>query len=164
LFRQSKQLKESYASDKVFINDIENNIQKSAKIFQLPFVVHHYEWPKKQLDYYTESLKPYLHSNNLQWTYGADKGSKQIQWYRTVSSLGPQEMLHQLAMTGFSGIYIDRKGFEDKGANLEKSLTELTGIEPLVSMDKRYAFFNITTYVRRLLNETETKPTINLLQ
>ena len=71
-------------------------------------------------------------------------------------------MLHQLAMTGFSGIYIDRKGFEDSGVNLEKNLTELTGIKPFVSRDDRYAFFNITTYVRRLLNETE--PTINLLE
>jgi hypothetical protein len=73
-------------------------------------------------------------------------------------------MLHQLAMTGFFGIYIDRTGFEDKGANLENSLTELTGIEPFVSRDKRYAFFNITTYVRKLLNEAETKPAINLLE
>ena len=73
-------------------------------------------------------------------------------------------MLRQLAMTGFSGIFIDRKGFEDKGANLEKSLTELTGIKPFVSMDERYAFFNITSYVRKLLKDTETKSAINLLE
>jgi phosphoglycerol transferase len=162
-FQQSNLLKESYASDKAFINDIEHQIQKNAKVFQLPFVVHHWEWPK-ELSYYTESLKPYLHSKNLKWTYGGGKGSKQVQWYRTVSSLCPQKMLHQLAMTGFSGIYIDRTGFEDNGANLEKSLTELTGIKPFVSMDERYAFFNITGYVRKLLNDTETKPAINLLE
>ena len=162
-FQQSNLLKESYASDKAFINDIEHQIQKNAKVFQLPFVVHHHEWPK-ELSYYTESLKPYLHSKNLKWTYGGDKGSKQVQWYRTVSSLSPQKMLHQLAMTGFSGIYIDRTGFEDNGANLEKSLTELTGIKPFVSMGERYAFFNLTRYVRKLLNDTETKPAINLLE
>jgi phosphoglycerol transferase len=100
----------------------------------------------------------------LQWTYGGGFGSRQIQWYRFVSSLSPQKMLRQLAMTGFSGIYIDRNGFEDSGANLEKNLTELTGIKPFVSMDERYAFFNITRYVRKLLNDTETKPGINLLE
>ncbi len=156
LFRQSDRLKEAYASDKAFINDIELQLQKNAKVFQLPFVVHHYEWPKG-LGYYTESIKPYLFSNNLQWTYGGDKDSKQEKWYRAVSSLGPQKMLHQLAVTGFSGIYIDRKGFGDNGANLEKSLTELTDIKPIVSMDKRYAFFNITRYVRKLLNDVKTK-------
>ncbi|MBT8364956.1 MAG: hypothetical protein KJP23_09635 [Deltaproteobacteria bacterium] len=161
-FQQSNLLKESYASDKAFINDIEHQIQKNAKIFQLPFVVHHYEWPK-ELDYYTELLKPYLYSKNLQWTYGGDKGSKQVQWYRTVSSLCPQKMLHQLAMTGFSGIYIDRTGFEDNGANLEKSLTELTGLKPFVSMDERYAFFNITRYARKLLDDADKKPAINQL-
>jgi phosphoglycerol transferase len=94
----------------------------------------------------------------LQWTYGGGFGSRQIQWYRFVSSLSPQKMLRQLAMTGFSGIYIDRKGFEDNGVNLEKGLTELTGIKPIVSMDERYAFFNITRYVSKLLNDAETKP------
>jgi hypothetical protein len=53
----------------VLQNDIEHQFQKNAKIFQLPFVVNHWEWPK-ELSYYTESLKPYLHSKNLQWTYG----------------------------------------------------------------------------------------------
>jgi phosphoglycerol transferase len=162
LFQQSNPLKESYASDKAFVNDIEHQLQKKAKIFQLPFVVHHHEWPEGL--HYTELLKPYLHSKNLQWTYGGGFGSRQIQWYRFVSSLSPQKMLRQLAMTGFSGIYIDRNGFEDSGANLEKSLTELTGIKPFVSMDERYAFFNITRYVRKLLNDTETKPAINLLE
>jgi phosphoglycerol transferase len=46
MFRQSNHLKESYASDKAFVTEIEHQLQKKAKIFQLPFVVHHHEWPK----------------------------------------------------------------------------------------------------------------------
>jgi hypothetical protein len=41
----------------------------------------------------------------------------------------------------FSGIYIDRYGYADRGANIEAQLAQLLGEEPLVSGDGRHSFF-----------------------
>jgi hypothetical protein len=56
-------------------------------------------------------------------------------------------MVEQLCYAGFSGIAIDRDGYaDDHAAGLEARLAELLGAEPLVSRDKRRAFFSLLDY------------------
>src|SRR5690606_24301085 len=56
----------------------------------------------------------------------------------------------QLSYAGFSGIYINRKGYPDRGAGLEKNLTTLLKQSPMVSQDGNLAFYPITNYAKQL--------------
>jgi phosphoglycerol transferase len=48
---------------------------------------------------------------------------------------------------GFSGIYLDRDGFADRGAATEAELTRLLGAAPMVSWNNRQSFFDMSAYV-----------------
>ncbi len=55
------------------------------------------------------------------------------------------------AWAGFSGVYVDRFGYNDNGAKLEGELGRLLGGAPVVSPDQRLTFFDLRPYQQRLL-------------
>jgi phosphoglycerol transferase len=68
----------------------------------------------------------------------------------STASLPTDQLLESISLAGFSGVYLDRKGYLDNGAELEAKLRSLLGIEPLVSANKQMTFFNLGEYNRRL--------------
>lgn len=143
-----------YVSTKGFVNKIEGIMDKGAKIFQLPFIIHH---PSSGLGYlnrmsYADHLTGYIYSNNLKWTYGGDAGTFQSTWYKYATMLPLNNMLTCLYLYDFDGVLIDRYGFKDGGGKqIESDLRTILGDAPLDSDDKRYAFFDIRTGKRGFL-------------
>jgi len=93
-----------------------------------------------------DHLRAYLHSRTLRWSYGAIKGRHGDGRQRTIAKLPADEMVHALQSAGFEGIYLDRYGYEDNGAGIEKKLTRLLGQPLLVSPNKRWCFFKLSRY------------------
>jgi len=62
--------------------------------------------------------------------------------------MDPGQMLTVLALSGFSGVYIDRNGYPDRAAPLEAQLASLIGEQPIVSSDSRKVFYSIENYLR----------------
>ena len=71
------------------------------------------------------------------------KGRAGDAWYKVAAKKPLEELMPLLAATGFHGIYLDRFGFLDNGAEVEDKLTKLTGLKPLVSANQRLVFFKL---------------------
>ena len=139
---------EFFAQD-VYFKQIEQQMPAGSSIFILPDIggfPHSYPPGKiKGLD----SLKPYLHTKDLKWSYPTMKGRFWDNWQTAVSLSYPSDLLGHLFNTGFTGLLIDGYGYSDGGEGTVKIYTNLTGVTPLKSNDGRYAFFDLTGYMEK---------------
>ncbi|HXG93041.1 MAG TPA: hypothetical protein VNN73_11845 [Blastocatellia bacterium] len=145
-------IKARFTSDSQFVKNIEASVPRGSLVFQLPYHAFPEAGPANLMDDY-DLFIPYLHSSGLKWSYGGMRGRPGDLWQRAVVSKPLPEMLEILAVTGFSGVYIDRNGFRDRAAELEKQLSDLLRIRPLVSENMRQSFFNIEPYRETLKQE-----------
>jgi hypothetical protein len=131
-------VKDEFMNDRDFVRDIESVMPERAMIYQLPFQI----FPERNYD----QLKGYMHSNKLRWSFGAMRGRYGAYWNERISKLPTEEMIKTVAIAGFSGVYIDRALYPDKGAKIESELSSLLRSSPLVSRNQRLSFFNLTEY------------------
>ncbi len=92
-----------------------------SMVWQMPFVPYPETPPVYDLQDY-QLLRPYLHTKTLRWSYGAMKGRETSRWQEALSRRPLPEAVRKLAFVGFAGIYLDRAGFTDHGAAVEKQL------------------------------------------
>jgi phosphoglycerol transferase len=64
----------------------------------------------------------------------------------TAASLPTDQFLEAISVGGFSGVYVDRRGYADNGAEVEAKLRSALGIEPLVSGNNQMIFFDLGAY------------------
>jgi phosphoglycerol transferase len=147
------QVKARLASDRTFAKTIDRRLGPGAMVFELPLM----ESPEaglpaknRKLQYFTDELvKPSLFTNDLRWSWGAAKGRPHD---LTPSFVGRplERLLPDLAVLGFDGIYIDRRGFEDHGTQIEAGLASiLDGRQPIVSRDGGLSFFDLRPYAKQ---------------
>lgn len=146
LTQGSDREKEFLAQD-IYFKQIEEKMPEGASIFILPdiggFPNSNPPGKIKGLD----SLKPYLHTHNLKWSYPTMKGRFWDNWQTAVIASSPEDMLGHLFATGFTGLLIDGYGYADGGVTTEASFSTLTGVNPLMSDDGRYAFYDLTSFM-----------------
>ena len=140
-------LKAQYQRDDDFIRRVEAALPSSSMVFQLPYL----RFPEDrafQLESYAH-LVPYLHARSLRWTFGAMRGRATDLWQRDVAQLPVDEFLESVAVAGFSAIYLDRAGYEDRGVAMEQRLGDLLQVQPLVNADHTIIVFPIFEWARR---------------
>lgn len=135
-----EKIKNEFRSDAEFVNRIETSLPQRAMIFQLPYMSFPESPPVHQMLAH-ENLKAYLHSKTLRWSYGAVFGETEDTWQRTVASQPVPELVSNVRAAGFAGIYINRNGYEDRGAKLESELTSALGSPPMVNREGTLAFY-----------------------
>jgi phosphoglycerol transferase len=86
----------------------------------------------------------------LRWSYGVIRGEKDDLWQKAVAARPVTELVEEISRAGFTGIYINRDGYEDNAARLEAELTALLGIKPVASLKGNLIFFNLSGYNNRL--------------
>lgn len=140
-FPQSQQIKNQFADDRNFVEQIENSLPSKSAIFVLPVS----GFPEYD-DY--SSLKGYLHSTHLRWSYPAISGRENNLWQTRVSSLPDRDFLAEIKKAGFAGIYINRTLYE-KMHGL-RNLSRITSFirannkaSEIISADKTLIFFAI---------------------
>lgn len=139
----------NYENDAKFVSQIEHSVPKDSMIFQLPYVPFPENPPvNKMTDY--DLFRGYLHSNDLRWSYGTMRGREGDAWYKTVSQQPVEDMLKTISLSGFEGIYIDQFGYKDQANALIENLSSHLNEKPLISDDKRFAFFNIVNFNKLL--------------
>jgi phosphoglycerol transferase len=114
-------------------------------IWQLPFMPFPETPPIHTMSDYSH-LKGYLHSSTLKWSYGAMKGRPPHYWMEQISLLPIDQMLKQLSIAGFAGVYVDRFGYKNPGQDIEEHLQNTLHISPIVSRNNRLAFYPMTKY------------------
>lgn len=147
---QYAQIKAEYISDDNFVKGIEGSLPEGAMVFQLPYVPFPENPPvQKMVDY--DHLRGYLHSQKLRWSYGTMKKRPGDLWQRQVAALPVKEMVRWLAFAEFSGVYLDRNGYNgNDAATIEAQLREALEIEPITSENGRLVFFRSIESNRRL--------------
>ena len=131
----------NYTSDESFVKYIESNVEEGAMIYQLPY--HGYPEEGFVNDMWDYHLYiGYIHSKSLRWSYGSVKGREGDIWNKNISNMSYSDMVSTLKEQGFAGIYIDRRAYtEDELVELEITLKNLIGVEPVISNNSNLSFF-----------------------
>ena len=155
-----------HASDREFVGRIEEVLPAGSSVFQLPVV----EFPESQpvgdmLDY--DHLRAFLADDgeSLSWSYGSIKGRPDADWQvRLRDEVGPIGALPALLGLGFDGLWLDRKGYTDGGAEIDQ-IIEAVGVEPMESSDGRFVFLDLRDFARRtdMTDEELRQAAIDLL-
>jgi len=137
----------AWSNDESFVAGIEARVPAGAAVFQLPIVTFtELGVAPGHLRAY-ELVRPYLHSRDLRWSYGAMRG-RPADWQTRLARVEPARLLPMVAAVGFQGLYVDRDGYDDPDG-LRRRLTVLTGTRPLVSQNGRLEFYDLRGYSRR---------------
>jgi phosphoglycerol transferase len=134
-----------YRSDIRFFGNLEKQLPPNSRVFQFPFVVHHYSGWVRPGVYYSDQLRPYINTRSLHFTYGGDLGSIQSEWLHAASQLPVNEAAPYLCRYGFAGILIQRNMLEQP-ATLELQWEAVLDEAPKVSDDADYAFFDLRPF------------------
>lgn len=108
-------------ADRDFTQKMETALPPGAMVFELPVMIFPEATPKHQLLAY-ELMRPYLFSKTLRFSYGDDKGRPRGNWQWELEKLPPQQIATTLEKYGFAAIYLNRRGFPDRGEALLKGL------------------------------------------
>jgi phosphoglycerol transferase len=140
------------ASDADFVSRIEATLPNGGMIFQLPYVDFPEGAPVNLMHDY-EHFRPYLHSKKLRWSYGAIKERETDRWQKLAANLPMDQFLETISLAGFSGVYLDRKGYADQGAEMEAKLASLLDTKPMVSANGQMVFLNMGGYNLKLADK-----------
>ncbi|MGA2742539.1 MAG: hypothetical protein ABSG65_34510 [Bryobacteraceae bacterium] len=137
-----------YRNDAAFASDAERLLPRGSMVLQLPFMrFPEVVAPGSMADY--DPLLPYLHSTSLRWSYGAMKGRYWDAWQARLGPLPIEDLLETVAVAGFSGIYIDRNGYADRGAVIGAGLSAY-GLARIESLNARFWLYDIQPYAARM--------------
>jgi len=141
--------KAEFGNDAEFVKRIEASIPAGSMIFQLPYIQFP-EVPRVRNMYDYDHLRGYVHSRNLRWSFGSIKNRDTDRAQERVASLPPEQLVQELAFGGFTGLYLDRFGYEDQGVSLEAEFSKILQAKPLSSPNGRLLFYNLSDYGRSL--------------
>ena len=140
-----------HANDRAFVAAIDEKMPDGTAIFQLPVLAFpEVVPPGRMLDY--DPLRGFLadQRGSLRWSYGSVKGRPSADWQVYLRDhVGPVGALPALLGLGFEGLWVDTYGYTDDGAEIAQ-IREAVGVEPLVSDDGRFLFFDLRPYRERL--------------
>lgn len=130
--------------DEEFVHIIENELPVNSKIYQLPHVC----FPSGGTYMH---LMPYLNSSNLIWSFGAMQGRGYDEWEHQLKELDLEQMVEQLSINNYSGIWIDGRIYEmqnDESVFQEEvdTLVKLLGVEPKIHPNGKVMFFDMSGY------------------
>jgi phosphoglycerol transferase len=141
----------TFDSDEAFVRAIDAQMPDRAAIFQWPA----YPFPETQppgriRDY--DHMRGYLHDHkHLRWSYGAVKGRPRADWQQAADTRGPVAALPGMLGLGFTGYWIDTFGYDPAPlASIREDLDRRLRVEPLVSRDGRFLFYDLRPYAERL--------------
>ncbi len=119
------------ASDRQLGRELERVLPPGARVFQLPILgFPEVQTPHLLTDY--EHFRPFLVTETLHFSYGAAKYRARSRWQRDLERLPVSAMVRRLEEAGFAALYLNRKGYEDRGEALLRELQAL-GHEPILT-------------------------------
>jgi phosphoglycerol transferase len=133
-------LRAQFAVERDFVRAIERTVGSNAAVLQLPYARYPESPPIVQMADYSH-LAGWLHSDTLRWSYGAVKG--RTTWQDGQLSLGLPDQLRRARRAGYTAVWIDRFGYDDRGAALEHAVDACLGKPILVESDQRRVLYDL---------------------
>jgi hypothetical protein len=121
-------------SDDAWVADVDSALPDDATILELPYVPFPSSPPVgRMVDY--DHVRPYLHSDDLRWSYGAMKGRSE--------DLGDDidDHVREAKSFGYEAVMVDRFGYSDNGAAVESQLRAIAKRAPIESPDRRRVLY-----------------------
>jgi phosphoglycerol transferase len=143
-----KALDRAWESDDVFMHRIERELGPGAAVFQLPYVFFPEAGEIVGTGPY-DQVRGWLHADSLRWSWGSVRG-REGDWQAALVRLEPADALDALTAVGFTGLMIDRAGYEDQGELIEYGYSTTLGQQPRVSPDGRLLFYDLREWARGL--------------
>ncbi len=112
-----QQLAARVDGDRRFGAEMERRLGAGAMVFELPILDFPEGRPQLQVNEY-DGFRPYLFTRSLRFSYGEIKNRARDAWQHDCRRLAPAELVQVLESYGFSGIYLDRRGYPDQAKNL----------------------------------------------
>jgi phosphoglycerol transferase len=138
-------LRQQFDEDAQFVKRIESCVPSGSMIFQLPQLGFPENGPLNRMSDYAH-FRCFLHSKTLRWSYGAMKGRAWGQWQEWAAGLCAEEQVRTLSREGFSGIVLDRDGFEDNGDFVIAQMSRILGDPMVQSSNGQRLFFSMVRY------------------
>lgn len=137
--------------DARYFAKIEAILPAGAMVFQLPVTKFPEAGAINRLGDYFHA-RAYVQTRTLRWSYGAIEGRKDDRWDEVVAPYPPELMLQSMVAAGFRGLYLDGRGYADKGVSeIAAFSSALDGAAPLLSKDRLTAFFDLGPHAEALL-------------
>jgi hypothetical protein len=145
------QIRSEFANDSEFMSQVQAALPTGAMVFQLPYVAFPESPSLHELRDY-ELFRGYLHSKTLRWSYGAIKDRATDVWQKRVAEMPVEYMVEALSAANFSGIYLDRRGYADQGAEIIRKLAAVISERPNTSRNGHLVFFSLVNYDQKSQN------------
>ncbi len=121
---------------------LERSLGAHGRVFQLPFVPFPEAGFTAMLRDY-EHFRPFLASTTLRFSYGALRGGEQSDWGVATARLPAAALVDRLQTTGFSALWVDRRGYADGAAPLLAALRDL-GLPEIATPRAEVVVFRLT--------------------
>jgi phosphoglycerol transferase len=133
-------LESAYRNDQQLVASLENRLPAGASVVELPYE----PFPEPALGGRApyDPAKPYLHSHDLRWSWGAMRGRPE-DWAATIAGKPAAQVVPAAREAGFSGILLDRTAYGAAAPSVEADFGKVLGSEPEPSQDGRYVFFRL---------------------
>lgn len=128
---------------RVLAGQLEMRLGAGARIFQLPAPSFPEAGPIEQMSDY-EHFLPFLTSHSLRFSYGALRGTELANALTALAHAPPALMKETLEATGFSAVWMDRRGFPDHGQTLVDAFRALHATEIPQTAAPDIAIFALT--------------------
>lgn len=123
------QTQRDFENDRAFVQAIEGQLAAGAAVYQLPYMPFPEAPSQHQLPEYGLTAG-FVHSKALRWSHGGMKGRPGDLFFRGLAQEPIERQIEVIRRLGFSGIYIDRRGYADKGEEIVAQLTAALGYGP----------------------------------
>jgi phosphoglycerol transferase len=131
----------SYYSDAAYVREIEEQLPAGAAVYQMPHQIFP-ESPPVNGVRDPDPLRLYLSSTDTRWSAGGLKGRPKSDWPVRLAGKPISTVVPLLAVSGFSGISVDRLALGGAADGVEADLTGQLGAGPTAaSSDGRFAFW-----------------------
>lgn len=142
-----------FRADAAFFRQVEEMLPEGM-VFTVPYVAYPETMPYEEpgspgkTESY-ENVRGYLHTRNLRWSFGAMKGREADEWIKSVSAEPAPRLLERIALAGFDGLVVDRRGLNPtRYRRFEDDLNQVLGqgSPRLASADGTLIFFDLRPY------------------
>ncbi len=135
-------------SEQAFTNSMEALLPENAMVFQLPLTTFPEAGPIVNLPDYS-LLTPYLLGNGkLRYSFGGLRG-RASDWQVPWGTHRSTQLVRGLALVGYDALYVDRRGYVDRGAQLNQDLVPLVGPPVLTSADGNQVLYDLRPLQRQ---------------
>jgi phosphoglycerol transferase len=136
-----------------FVARMEEALPPGGMVFQLPATTYPEAGMTHDMPDYAH-LACHAYSKTLRWSYGTNRNRRWDCWQQYVAGLAPAEMIRALALADFAGVYVDRRGYADRGESLLSELRMRLGPEVATSDSGDQLLFSLAPAAQALRSAT----------